>query len=456
MSESASNSESNLEVFSSKAVEQLVGANMQQFIALLCERPEMLRQVQSVVVLAKKAKELEELQAMKSIQEQTQSVSAVCKDQKAFQKALKLVTGPYNPENEASLKVLLSSTVAASSLGTDNESLLKKALDYLGTKERVELRWPWILVQEGANIGPQEVKALLSLYKLRSDPEGDSRKLVEVVFAKKMPWSEIEAGCKEELSNFGGSLLAFFKTRGNADAYGGWGEKTWNNFCNLVNSGVMLPKSEKVGYGSSENPFWQNMMAQEIKYEQDAQNNPKNVVVCNKARQRAFELMAQRQWFSNQARTNVEDNLDPKIDAGIMCGESNRTYTTPSRAFVRDCVLKPSSVPIFKMLCEYEREHGLEQPLDPLGRSRLFFVNERSRCVRMREAEEKNVLLEMAQMCIDFGDNPSWVNAQNPLAKSCEMLRPLIGSNLSRQLLEESIQKPVSNTSLEIKKSRLL
>lgn len=420
-------------------------------VEFLEKNPESMRQLQEAILLTKRRTKM--LASLKDEEEKRDlaSENQIIVDPKNLNKAIKLISGPFNSENSSTLNLMLkSNSITVNSKNEAGDSLLKISLEYLKTKERVELDWPLILLNGGAKVGAQELSSVISLFIRRGDHYGSSSlgsnglRFLEKMFSLKNNWGELENAISSNLKESDGSLLVFYKGKF-ARAYSSicWGVKEWQGLNNLISSGVIYPtKYQKI---QKDQTFWQFISSVSCDASQEKQPdgslklNDMEYQNAHLERIRAFTLMKERDWFVHSCAVSVEDGLNSAFDAATSITGSNYIKVSPSRGFIKETPLIASSVDILKLLCEYEREKGIETSFDSVGRSRLFFVNERSRSAKSSGPEVHNVLKNLASVCLDYGDKIEWLNSQNPFAKATAIMLPWVNAQYDAQQIRQVI-----------------
>lgn len=372
---------------------------------ILANSPDMIRRAQKALADAKR-------KAADAAQEQANlaKVSGQLFDLKAWQKAKRLVTGPYNPVNLLEIQALFKLTHPAGA-PVGERSLLCESLDYLASKAQVVLDWPHALVEEGAEFGEPEAFSCMELFCKRSMGElgPNAYPFFLNFFNQDAPWAEREASLSKALlkskdSGFvkdcSSGLIAFFKKLAFDQCYSREVDATsqgnrWTAISMLVAAGCNPPAKFK----NALNPVWEQLIG--VHASQAAAESKIS----------AFAALIKKGWI-DEGTSVFSDNLRLGKEATVYgallknCG---------SRSIVQHCAADASVEGIFAAMCEREEAIGFAR-YDGLGRSRLYFINERLR--GNRGAEEATQLLSMARLAIELGDPPESVNAQNPLAKA--------------------------------------
>lgn len=322
-------------------------------------------------------------------------------DPKAYLRARRLVEGPFNDENLGALADILKEA-SPDSAPPGEPSLMTAAFNYLGTKERVELQWPAALADLGARAGESEIGAMQALYAKRSyGLDGRSASLPGLLFSREGDWAEIE----KKLSF---PLAAFLKGQvGHRHQSGGWNATNWSALKNLVEAGCEQPAAS----GSYGLENWQELAQQEL--------GPPG---SDKASERARASEPRRECFRAMVAAGwIQTGCTPLTDSLRFAGSSQNynMQNTCSRAFLTNCALDETAIEIFSLLCDEEDSRANFSRYDSVGRSRLYFINERARSVSFQQAPTQGaVCMQLIQECLDRGDPPISVNAQNPLAKA--------------------------------------
>lgn len=324
-------------------------------------------------------------------------------DLKAWTKARRILTGPFNASNAAELSAAFALS-HPSITPTGEKSLLVTALEYLAERERVELDWPALVYKAGAEISYPEIKALMELYRTRPhDSLGpQSRNMLHDILQRPLDWADIEKRLIADNAISRG-LVERLKSLSFQSYYVGSDTGAWASLENLARRGCIAFPQTLNPLNSHQSEFdWQLLIKRTVEDGEVAA-----------AKVSAFEAMIDLGWC-DVGLTSTTDNLNLKHSAttSLNCG---------SRAALAHLTMDASSVSIFMMLCEREGQKGFKR-YDELGRSRLYFVNERMRLIRHDNniATARKVLSTMAQHALELGDEPESVNAQNPLAKCAD------------------------------------
>jgi hypothetical protein len=361
----------------------------------MMRHPETIKRAQKAIAEARR-KEAENFKAQAAA-----SGSALSFDAKAWQKAKRLLTGPYNDANAAELKDIFKTTDPSISPPSE-PSLMVIALEYLAERQQVDISWPTVVFNAGCKMETAEVGALCALIHKRG---GGASNLGEAALdmlrkslGRPFDWvaaeKELQASKPTLFASSGSGLSDFLRQNTLRDYYNtspsSRGLDAWKAFENLARQGCAAPKNPA--------EFWVKLASAEAEDDR-----------AGDAKADAFEPMIARGWCDS-APTHVTDNLRASASDLINCG---------SRAALNFMALDSSAGAIFGMLCDREAEIGFER-YDKLGRSRLFFLNERLRGLSRNDAEpaQRKILLQLAQRCLELGDSPESVNCQNPLVRA--------------------------------------
>lgn len=372
--------------------------------------PDLIRKAQKAIVEAKR----KEAEAAKIKNEQTAAAAGRPFDGKAWAKAKKLLTGPHNEANAAEFTALMAKTDP--NIAPEGEkSLMAIALEYLNERKQVMLEWPLLVFKSGAKMNYPEIESLCRLFASRSFSDlGDkSKDLFLETFLIKAPWAEYEEALGQSaiLGKAQKSLIEFYRGKVFASSYGGAAcskaPKAWEGLENLVASGCVELSNAPENGSYRPQISWESLISQPTE-------NP----AASQAKVSAFSLMIDKGWC-DKGYTGLTDNLIPhqnktnlKNSSLINCG---------SRSCINHLPLESSSFEIFTMLCERESQQGFTR-YDDVGRSRLYFINEKLRqCGRTGDDPKKRkIIMALAQKALDLGDPPESLNPQNPLARASD------------------------------------
>lgn len=390
----------------SPAIDSLIALTDEDLVSLLSKDPGFFKRAQKAMLEAKR------LEAERKRADELATLGAGI-DPKVYAKAAAMIQGPYNEANNAELRSLLTgSNISAAPDGSP--SLLTLSLDYLSTKQRVELHWPAILVSLGATAGETEMRSLKSLYEHRSYGLGGfSNQLPGMILSRPGPWSEIE-------TKIGLPLAAFLeKISGQGNL---WGAKTWKAMKNLAESGCPCPAP-----ASALNPeFWQGLSERPLPAA--APLKPAARVKAAEARRECFAAMLAAGWIT-RGSIRLSDSLRPNFASQ----PGSNLSCDPSMALLHSGAIDETALDIFSLLCESEIGSGSFHRYDDVGRSRLFFLNERFRSMGDQNGAASAILLALAQACLERGDIPESVNPQNPITRSAnKQMAGMLGSWIER------------------------
>lgn len=371
---------------------------------ILAHSPEMIRRAQKALADAKR-KAGDAAQAQASLAKG----SGALFDLKAWQKAKRLVMGPYNPANLLEIQALFKLT-HPSCAPAGERSLLCESLDYLASKAQVLMDWPHALVEAGAEFGEPEAFCCIELFCKRGmgGLGPNAYPFFLNFFNLDAPWASREALLEKALiksDNPGFSrdcssgLIAFFKKLAFDQCYSAEADSTangnrWTALSKLVSAGCKPPAKFK----NASNPVWEQLIGVSA---------PQAAV---ESKILAFASMIKKGWI-DEGTASFSDNLRMGKDTPsygslmVNCG---------SRSVILYCAMDGTAQDIFAAMCEREEAIGFAR-YDGVGRSRLYFINER---LRQNRPQEASMLLSMARLAIELGDPPESVNAQNPLAKA--------------------------------------
>lgn len=373
---------------SSPAVDGLLAVSDADLIAAMAKDPDFFKRAQKAMNEAKR----QEAERRRS-DELAQAGASI--DPKIYAKAASMVQGPFNDQNNADLRSLLAGqNVNAAPPG--QPSLLTLSLDYLATKQRVELSWPAILVTLGAEAGEAEMKAVKALYTQRSyGLDGFSNQLPGMIFSKKGDWAAIEAAT--------GLTFATFLDQ-HANRRNLWNSTSWRGMRNLAQAGCSMPAPPN----ASSSPFWQSLGERALPAADP--DKPSARPKAADARRECFAALIQAGWVQS-GLSRLSDSLAPP--AGHQGGY---LACPPSMAFLQSGTVDETMLDLFTMLCQAEAKANAFHRYDDVGRSRLFFANERAR--HTNDPAAAAILLSIAQACLELGDKPESVNPQNPIARA--------------------------------------
>ena len=350
---------------------------------------------------------------------------------KLYAKAARLVELPFNDINHKAMDELISQGLVLDWAPPQSSSLLKMSLDYLATKERVELRWPHYLTLKGATARVPEIVSLVKLYS-RRDPSSlglpQSMDLPGLLLCQNGPWKEAEtellAGSHKLNTDFTLAQFLYTSVSGSYSSEG-FGLREWQALSQLILSGCSMPATPQTDYRRE--TFWQKTSNLETKprsakcVTEELKELRASALV---ERQKTFQNLGKKDWVTHSI-VNLTDNLEPVLPHSttkLYSGQQNHIESTPSRAFAAGGTLDESFFPIFCDLCDWEETHAQDTKFDALGRSRLYFINERLRAFRdsPKSLPAHLLLLSAAQECLARGDSPASVNSQNFSAKAAD------------------------------------
>jgi hypothetical protein len=375
-----------------------------QFSSALALDPELIKKAQKALQDAKQKKI--EIDKQKSLELAASTGRPF--DLKSWMRAKKLITGPHNETNSLDFQNTIAKTDP--NITPEGEvSLMKISMDYLAERDRVMLEWPLAVFKSGANFGYDEVESLVKLFSRRGgipDLGEASRGLFSSVFCLAQPWKEHEAKLMAN-KTIPGPLVEFLqKIAFGGNNYSNSKPKTeprnWEALENLARAGC-LSFSTKVDTSSYRSTLaWEQLVGEHTEG-----------VLPAEAKVSAFSAMIDLGWCDSGV-TPTTDNLS------VHGSKSNSVINCASRSVLAHMPLDGSGLEIFNLLCEREAGKGFER-YDALGRSRLYFANERLRQLRGSDiGKEQKVILAVAQRCLELGDPPESVNSQNPLAKAAD------------------------------------
>lgn len=400
---------------SSSDLSALSSLSESDLAALLARNADFLKKTQAALVQAKR------LEAERKAREEAAARGEQPFDEKSFERAKRLVCGPANDETKAALRAL-APKLNLSFAPEGSKTLMATALDYLTSKERVELTWPSILRELGAPLDAPAAEIMVSLYRSRSGSLGsEARSFLLWGLRQDLPWADVETSLREPSKTLAGSgLLDFLMTQRGG---GEWGVPEWDAVSNLVESGVRAPSNSTntsyISYHSAAHGWEQLLSRPAAAAEQGSAT----------AKARAFSLMIERGWC-DEGIAPVWDNLTAPN------GSEARIPNAGSRTMLAFAALDSALLDIFQTQCEREDRSGSFSRYDELGRSRLYFINERLRQSSRNDATSETLLLSLAKVALQRGDPPASVNAQYPLAKaSTKAMRGLLSSALERDEL---------------------
>ena len=372
--------------------------------------PDLIRKAQKAIHDAKR----KEAEAAKIKNELTSASAGRPFDIKAWAKAKKLLTGPHNEANAAEFTSLMLKT-DPNITPEGEKSLMVIALEYLNERKQVMLEWPLLVFKSGAALKYPEIESICRLFSGRtfSDLGEKSKELFLETFLLKAPWAEYEESLTKALvlGKNQKSLIEFYRGKVFISGYGSSAyakdPKSWQGLENLVASGCA--ELSTVPENSSYRPqiSWESLISH-------GTENPE----ASQAKVSAFSLMIDQGWC-DQGYTPLTDNLIPHQDKTTTKGSS--LLNCGSRSCINHLPIESSSFEIFTMLCERESQLGFTR-YDDVGRSRLYFINEKLRQCGRNGDDPKNrkIIMALAQKALDLGDPPESINPQNPLARACD------------------------------------
>ena len=419
-------------------LETLKLLNDDDFASALAADPDLIKRAQKAVAEAKRIE-------AENIKRKTAKLAAQAGlpfDVKLWMKAKRLISGPYNDSNHAELKSILSQcTPNISPEGED--SLLSISLDYLADKTRVAFDWPKALYDLNAESNYPEIKRFFMLFKKRqvSDLGNDAITVFTQILGQNEDWADIEKKLIEEniLSPFK-TLSDFFKTKIFTSYTSNPPERAvlfWKALSNLVEKGCqpfLHLEDSNIGYSG-------------IQWEQLANVTPSHPDIA-KAKVETFKIMINRGWC-DVGYTRLTDSLENRS----LIGSSHRYFIKDcgSRCCIDKLPSDTSSIEIFNMLCMREQELGFDR-YDAVGRSRLYFINEKGRN-NSSEPEHQKIIASMARIALDLGDPPESVNPQNPISKcSSQFMAEVIASSIERNELRSTLNSTTENSTTETRK----
>ena len=393
--------------------------------------PEFLKKAQKALTEAKR----QESESARARAEIAARGDGEAFDLKAWSKAKTLVTGPHNTANQQDLTAALAKT-SVNVTPEGARSLLCQALDYLAEKQAVTFEWPCDLRAAGARVGAEEVVSLFKLLAKRPDFYKlgmRSRDFMHEVLNLPLPWADLEKRLAADKSLFDakGIVDYLFDRSLNFSGYHNAqsdAPEAWNAMANLARLGC-----RPLTMGRPDN----NMSSIMLRWQSLARLTPMDEQTAE-AKVDAFEAMVALGWCDKGCAA-LTDNLLAPAGSERFALAPNSPGVAPlldagSRAALSTLCLHPSSVPIFDMICEREELSGFPR-FDAVGRTRLYWANERART----QGAPSAVVGAWAQKCLELGDAPDSVNAQNPLAKcSTESLRRLLSAQIERAALSAS------------------
>lgn len=384
-------------------------------VAAFLNNPELVKKAQKAMSESKR------LETKKKLEEELKEKASAqgVMDQKIYAKAIRMIQNAHNTDNEAEfVKILEGQNVNLPPKGLP--SLLTVSLEFLATKERVMFNWPHVLTELGAKAGVDETFAMVQLYTRRdvSSLGGKSLQFPTTLFTEDFDWKEIEKGVAKKSKEQGGSfhsLPAFYVRINQYYRHLGYPASVWFSLGQLIRSGCDQVNSDNHGHGTA----WQDLAAIAVKDGTDPES-----LKLYQERVNCFKAMLEHQWIG-EGRTILTDNLLPnrlKKTSSQSYYHNQSVNNTPSRAFLPVMHLANSSLDIFKLLCDYEDKNGITTPYDEVGRSRLYFANERLRSLNYQKTDQDElILLKIMQECLERGDKPESVNAQNFYAKAANI-----------------------------------
>lgn len=374
---------------------------------ILARSPELIRRAQKALSDAKRKAAIS---AAASMSEASGPGLARSFDLKSWQKAKRLITGPHNAANAQELEELFKLTHPAAT-PPGERSLLLESLEYLAGKTQVLLEWPLAVFRAGGEFDEPETSAFLDLFIKRGPSElgPNAQPFFVAFFNQSAPWASREPLLDQALlkcqnprfvKDCQAGFVAFFKKIAfdQCHSLDAKGPNRWTALGNLVSAGCRpCPREAQAGIFAG--MPWESLIS--VPAPGEALDDKID----------AFLAMVKRGWLDHGTAA-PSDNLQrpPSLPAGesafANCG---------SRSIVRHCSPDGSMARIFAAMCDREESVGFSR-YDALGRSRLYFINERARCAH--NGDNQSDLVSMARLAMELGDSPESVNAQNPLAKA--------------------------------------
>ena len=412
-------------------LQALMGLNEEQLAKFLASDPDFLRRATRAVSEAKKKIDEEKIR---------EKIAAAPSEQaaKLYPKAVKLVQSAFNEANEKALREMISQGLALDWKPEGSPSLLLAALEYLGTKERVEIDWPDLIVRAGCSASPEDIAGMVRLFKERHNGSlgAKANALPGILLAKPGDWTAAEALCQKKHGQDFRLARFLFDTRSNGYQSRGFALADWQAMGQIVASGCQKPPSDdKNSYRSK--TFWQHLGESVTLPSQDDPSKPLSSeqkalrADALLAKQETFRAMCRKNWI-DEPFADLTDNLAPTEPESHKKTGASRLCTTPTRGFVAEACVDEAFFPIFVDLCDHEADTGAARKYDSVGRTRLYFINERLRNAgRHRQVACADALLKAASEALARGDDPQSVNAQNYCAKAStqEMVDLLVSWN---------------------------
>lgn len=406
-----------------------------QFSSALAMDPDLIKKAQKALLDAKQKKI--EIDRQKSLD--LAAASGRPFDLKSWSRLKKLITGPYNEANALDFQATIVKTDP--NITPEGEiSLMKLSMDYLSERDRVQLEWPLVVFNSGAQFGYDEISSIITLFTRRGgiqDLGEPSRTLFAQVFCLAQPWAEHESkliGAKI-LSVGLAELYQNIAFGGHSSGKASKEARNWEAIETLARAGCQALSTKIDGNAYRAAMLWEGLIAQ-----------PVDTSDAVEAKTSAFNTIINLGWCDTGV-TNLSDNLV------VQDAKSSNLPNCGSRSSLAHLPLDASGIEIFNMLCERESQQGFER-YDPVGRSRLYFANERMRQLRGGDhGKERKVLLAIAQRCMELGDPPESVNSQNPLAKAAD---PHFAQVLASAIERRELGSIVSGASAPRVKTRSL
>ena len=407
----------------------LLSLSDEQLGAILANDSELIKKAQKAINEAKRKQE--EIKNKKTLQAESLGTT----DPKIYSKALKLVTGPFNDENLNEFNALLNNGLNLSKPPQGEKSLFVISCDYLSTKERVEVKWPYIISINNFIPTDDDIIALHNLkIKRGSGIAGDFNNITGILLSYDHNWSFVENKIRGLKDSKGSTLFPEFNladflydTATMGYSRNGLEAHDWKALTQLVKSKCNIDFTVTNGsYYSTKSPFWQKLITSPIPaIPVKIKNNQYTKTDILNAKYDFFKQLADFKLIAN-GYASLSDNLRQIKPGTTEFDKENTISISPSRAFISSAILDESFNTIFTLLCNYEEQNSINTTFDTVGRSRLYFVNERIRSDRTNQ--NSNILLQTASECLNRGDTVESLNAQNYKAKaaSSQLLNILI------------------------------